>query len=330
MSSNREASVVRWRLRESDANRLSFAIVIESAPPSPLPQSLDTRALLLVLLTVALWGGNPVATRFAIDALPPVTVSGLRFLMATVVMLGWCWVERVSFRIAPRQWVPIVIAGTLLFLQITTFTIGTGWTSTSHTSLYVNTFVFWVVGLEHFLLRTDRLDAGRWTGMLLAGAGVTALLLQSATGHAAQHDPPSIAGDAMLLFSAFLLGVKFIYTKHVLKAIGPTELIFWHDVVAVVQFAIAAAIWERPDFTQVTWPAWLGLAYQGVLVGGVCFALQARLLKKYSASQIAVFSFATPLFGVALGAFFRGDQLSVSLLIAGFAVAVGIYLVNKL
>jgi drug/metabolite transporter (DMT)-like permease len=303
--------------------------VTDPTPPSSLPQRLDARALWLVLLTVALWGGNPVATRFATDALPPVTVSGLRFLMATLVMLAWCRVEGVSFRVTPRQWVPITIAGTLLFLQITTFTIGTGWTSTSHTSLYVNTFVFWVVGIEHFITRGDRLDAGRWVGLLLAGIGVTALLVQSAAGHAEQHDPPTLAGDGILLFSAFLLGVKFIYTKHALKVIGPTELIFWHDVVAVAQFAIAAAILERPDFAQVTWPAWLGLAYQGLLVGGVCFALQAHLLKKHSASQIAVFSFATPLFGVVLGALFRGDQISVWLLLAGIAVAAGIYLVNR-
>jgi drug/metabolite transporter (DMT)-like permease len=294
----------------------------------PLP--LDARALSLVLLTVALWGGNPVATRFATDALPPITVAGLRFLMATGVMLVWCRVERASFRITRPQIVPIVVAGTLLFLQITTFTIGALWTSTSHASLYVNTFVFWVVGLEHLVTRTDRLNGGRWAGVLLAAVGVVALLAQTAAGHAEQQDSPNLAGDVLLLFSAFLLGVKFIYTKQVLKVIGPTELIFWHDVVAVAQFAIGVAVLERPDFTHVTWPAWLGLAYQGVLVGGVCFALQAHLLKRYSASQIAIFSFATPLFGVVLGWLLRGDQLSVGLLIAGLAVAAGIYLVNRL
>jgi len=299
-------------------------------PANPFPPSLTPRAVLLVLLTVALWGGNPVATRYAIDALPPITVAGLRFLMATAVMLVWCRLEGASFRIERRQYLPIAVMGTLLFLQITTFTIGTGWTSSSNTSLYVNTFVFWVVGLEHFVMRTDRLDATRWTGLLIAAAGVIALLTQTAAGHVMQHDPPSLAGDSVLLFSACLLGVKFVYTKHALKVIGPTELIFWHDVVAVVQFAIAAVLWERPDFTHVTIPAALGLAYQGLLVGGVCFALQAHLLKQYSASQIAVFSFATPLFGVVLGALFRGDQLSPGLLIAGAAVAVGIYLVNRL
>lgn len=283
---------------------------------------------MLTLLTVALWGGNPVATLYSTDALPPVTVSGLRFLMATGVMLIWCLVERSSFRVSPQQIQPIVVAGALLFLQITTFTIGTAWTSSSHASLFVNTFVFWVVGIEHFVTRTDRLTSLRAAGLVLAGVGVAALLWEGKTP-TAQYDQPSVAGDALLLFSAFVLGVKFIYTKQALKIIGPTELIFWHDIVAVLMFGAAAAVLERPDFGQVSPQAWLGLLYQGVLVGGVCFALQAHLLKIHSASQIAVFSFLTPLFGIVLGMLLRGDRLSVWLVLSGLTVAAGIYLVNR-
>lgn len=282
----------------------------------------------LTLLTVALWGGNPVATLYSTDALPPITVAGLRFLMATGVMFVWCFVERASMRVTRAQCWPIFVAGTLLFAQITTFTFGTAWTSSSHASLFVNTFVFWVVGIEHFFLRTDRLSGLRALGLLIAAVGVGSLLWEG-EAPVAQTDQPTLAGDALLLFSAFLLGVKFIYTKQALKVIGPTQLILWHDVVAVLQFGLAAALWEQPDFTHVDTPAWLGLLYQGVLVGGVCFALQAHLLKYHSASQIAVFSFLTPLFGIVLGMWFRGDLLSVWLVLSGVTVAMGIYLVNR-
>lgn len=299
-----------------------------ASPLRPQPTPLTVPAALLTLLTVALWGGNPVATLFSTDALPPITVAGLRFLMATGVMLVWCLVERTSFRILPQQWKPILIAGTLLFLQITAFTYGTAWTSSSHASLFVNTFVFWVVGIEHFVTRTDRLTSLRWAGLTLAAVGVLALLWEG-EGAVDQRDPPTLAGDLLLLFSAFLLGVKFIYTKQALKVIGPTELIFWHDIVAVLQFAVAAALLERPDFSRVTPAAWGGLIYQGVLVGGVCFALQAHLLKRHSASQIAMFSFLTPIFGIVIGMLFRGDRLSVWLFASALTVAAGIYLVNR-
>lgn len=295
-----------------------------------MPRPLDLRAVLLTLLTVVLWGGNPAATRFSVDALPPITVAGLRFLMATGVMIAWCWIERASFRVTRPQIGPILIAGTLLFVQITTFTFGAAWTSSSHASLFVNTFVFWVVGLEQVFLRTDKLTSSKALGLIVAGVGVSALLWPTSSNAATiQNDQPTVIGDAMLLFSAFLLGVKFVYTKFALRVLGPTELIFWHDVVAVAQFAIAAAIWERPDFSQVTVPAAAGLIYQGVLVGGVCFALQAHLLRQYSASRIAVFSFLTPLVGMVLGWWLRGDHLSVALLLGGVAVAGGIYLVNR-
>jgi drug/metabolite transporter (DMT)-like permease len=265
---------------------------------------------------------------YATDALPPITVAGLRFLLATLVMLVWCLWERVSFRVRPGQWRPIIIAGTLLYLQIATFTVGTAWTSSSHASLFVNTFVFWVVGMEHFLTKTDRLSPRRGAGLLLAAVGVFALLLTTAKP-AVQSDPPSLAGDAMLLFSALILGIKFIYTKQALRVIGPTELIFWHDIVAVLQFAVTATWFEQPDFSRVGSAATWGLLYQGIAVGGICFALQAHLLRQHSASQIAVFSFLTPIVGICLGMLFRGDQLSTSLILAAITVAAGIYLVNR-
>jgi drug/metabolite transporter (DMT)-like permease len=246
------------------------------------------------------------------------------------VMIGWCRIERIPFRLRADQLRPVMVAGVLLYAQISLFTIGTAWTSTSHTSLYINTFVFWVVLLDHFLLQSDRLTGGKFGGLMLAGGAV--LLLLWHTGRSAppdQHDLPTLAGDAVLLLSAFLLGVKFVYTKLALKVIGPTELIFWHDIVAVLLFAITGWIFEEVRWGNVTLPAWLGLLYQGLLVGGVCFALQAHLLKRHSASKVAVFSFLTPLFGMVLGWLLRGDELSPWLLFAGAAVAGGIYLVNR-
>ena len=70
------------------------------------------------------------------------------------------------------------------------------------------------------------------------------------------------------------------------------------------------------------------LLYQGFAVAGLCFAIQARLLEKHSASSVAVFSFATPLFGILFAVLFRGDPLSPWLFVSGIAVATGILLVN--
>ena len=293
------------------------------------PVSLRTASL--ALLTVALWGGNPVAVSFSVDTLPPVAVAGIRFAMATGFMFFWCRFEGAELRLRTGQVLPVSLAALGLFLQIATFNIGVQLSNSSHASMMINTFVFWVVIIEHFFTRGDRLTPRKLVGLLVAFGGVLLLLLRTDGESAAQPttlDAPTLVGDALLLLSALLLAIKIVYVKHTLRIMGPGKLIFWHDALSVPMFFAYSALLEEFHFAGLTTAATLSLIYQGVFVGGLCFALQAVLLRHHSASQIAVFSFATPLFGVALGVLMRGDQLTAWLFLAAACVAIGIMLVN--
>jgi drug/metabolite transporter (DMT)-like permease len=283
-------------------------------------------------LTVALWGANPAAVSYSVDTLPPIAVAGLRFAMATVFMLFWCHVEGCGLRLRDGQRWPALVAGFLLFLQIATFNVGVTMSNSSHSSMMINTFVFWVVVIEHFITRADRLTARKLLGLFVAFGGVLLLLLRtdhaSASESATSLDQPTLVGDAILLFSALVLAWKVVYVRHALKFVEPGKLIFWHDLIGVILFVVCSAFFEQIEFQGFTTPAVVSLVYQGVFVAGICFALQALLLRHHSASQIAVFSFATPLFGVGTGILLRGDQMTPMLVVAAVCVAIGILLVN--
>jgi len=305
-----------------------------TAGESPIARSVEPvslRTASLALLTVALWGGNPVAVSYSIDTLPPIAVAGLRFALATAFMFVWCRIEGSRLRLEPRQTLPVSLAAVGLFLQIGTFNIGVELSNSSHASMMINTFVMWVVLIEHFITGGDRLNLRKVGGVLIAFAGVAALLLQEedhAGDAATSLDAPTLIGDAILLLSAFILAVKIVYVKHTLKVVEPGKLIFWHDAIGVALFCAYSALFEEVRFSGLTTAATLGLLYQGIFVGGLCFALQAVLLRHHSASQIAVFSFATPLVGVGLGVLMRGDLLTAWLFVAAACVAAGIFLVN--
>jgi drug/metabolite transporter (DMT)-like permease len=303
---------------------------VSSKPRELEPVSLRTASL--ALLTVALWGANPAAASFSLDTLPPLAVAAVRFAMATVFMLFWCHFEGCGLRLRVGQRRPAMIAGFLLFLQIGTFNIGVTMSNSSHSSMIINTFVLWVVVIEHFITRADHLTARKLAGLLIAFGGVLLLLLQAdslrAAGVEGPLDQPTLVGDAILLFSAAVLAVKVIYVRHAVKSVEPGKLIFWHDLIGVVLFFICSASFEQVELDGFTTPAVIALVYQGVLVAGICFALQAVLLRHHSASQIAIFSFATPLFGVGTGILLRGDQVTSMLGIAAVCVAIGILLVN--
>ena len=117
--------------------------------------------------------------------------------------------------------------------------------------------------------------------------------------------------------------------------IDPDTFVFWHDVIGASLMLAWAFLVEgfqplillRTDDLQTRYAIW-ALLYQGLAVAGLCFAIQARLLKRHAASSIAVFSFATPLFGILFAVLLRGDPISPWLFGSGTAIALGIFLVN--
>lgn len=296
-------------------------------------QRLGAGAVSLTLLTAVLWSGTAVGNRFAVDTVPPIAVGGVRFGLAAVFMLAWCRIERAPLRPAAGQWRPSFIAGLLLFLQISTFNVGIEYSTASHGTLFINTFVFWVAGIEHFVTRDHRLNLRQLAGLLVAASGVVLLVLDQpgdvgGPAHGAHQDRATLPGDLLLLTSAFLLAVKIVYTKRAVQRVPPGTLTLWHDLFGVGLFAAASLLFERFDPAAATPHAIVALLYLGVVISGFCFAAQAWLLKRHSASLIAVFSFVTPVCGVALAVLLRGDALSPWLLIAGGCVACGIVLVT--
>ena len=193
--------------------------------------------------------------------------------------------------------------------------------------------MLWVAAIEHFVTRTDRLNARRLLGLVVAASGVVLVLVVSSGSPEAASaglDQPSISGDLLLVASGFLLGVKIIYTKQAVRVVPPARLILWHDLVGVALFSVTSLVLEsdQVDLGQFRFETGLGLLYQGLVVAGFCFAVQSQLLKRHPAARLSVFAFSTPIFGVLIAWGFREAAPSPWLLVAAAAVAVGIAVVN--
>lgn len=298
-------------------------------------QPLGLGGALFTLLLAVLWAGTAVTARDAVDRVPPLAVGGIRFGLAALFMLGWCHWEGVPLRLRREQLWPSFVMGLLLFLQIGTFNWGVAWSNASHATLLVNTYIFLVAAYEHGVTRTIRLSGWQMLGLVVAAIGAGLLLLDDVAAAPAvapqspPRDPVTLAGDLLLALSAVFLAVKVMYTKHAVRFVPSGTLILWHDVIGTAMFFTASAVLE-------TWPSgpWTprviaSLLYNGLVVSGFCFAGHAWMLRRHSASSISVFSFATPVFGVLLAVWLRGDVLSTWLVLSGLLVAVGILAVNS-
>ena len=131
-------------------------------------QPVGVRAVMLALFISILWAGNPVAVRYSVDTLPPIFVAALRFSLATILMFFWCRAEGSRLRLTSGQTLPCLLAGFGMFVQIATFNVGVTMSSSSHATMLINTFVFWVLIIEHILVRSSRWQLRKFVGVVLA------------------------------------------------------------------------------------------------------------------------------------------------------------------
>lgn len=283
----------------------------------------------LALLSVILWGGTAVANQFAIDVYPPLFVGAVRFGLAAIFMVGWCFFAKNPIRLHGREWGIAFVVGFLMYLQIATFNYGTAISNASHATVLVNSYVFWVAGMESLILRSLRLRWWQAAGLVMAGAGVVILVATAGQGEIQQRDQVTFLGDLVLAISGLTLAIKILVVKWATKHVEPGPLILWHDVVGTAFLFLTSHFTEKHSGVPLTIEAAIALLFGGFVISGLCFVLNAQLLQKHGASQVSVFSFVTPVCGIILAYFFRGDHLSHWLVASGLLVAAGIYLVNK-
>ena len=287
---------------------------------------------LLAILCAVLWGGLAVAVRFTQDGIPPLATAGLRFGIATFLLAGTILAQGASLAIERPQFFAILPVGLLLFLQIGSYHYGQAHTSSAHGSVMIGSYPVFVAMVAHFLLKGDRLSAGKLAGLLVAFGGLLAIVAgaqSSAEVATTARDAASFYGDAVILISSMLIGVNTVMSKRALALVAVPKLLFWSNVIATGLFFCTSFAFEG----NIPWrfsPAvvW-GLAYQAVVVAWICFLIWTALLRHHRASQIAVFGFAQPLCGMAFGIWLRGDPMTLSLALGGIAVAVGIVLVTR-
>lgn len=300
-------------------------------PPRSELTPITPASAALATLCGVLWGGLAVAIRTTQDDLPPLLTAGLRFSLATLVLGLWALRQGEPLRIRVGQWTPIAGVGLMLCGQIALYHWGLTRTNSAHGSVLIGSHPVFVAAIAHFALAGDRLTWTKSLGLLIAVAGLAAVVGggQAVEATAAPRDAVTVLGDAVVLGSSLLLGAKTVFSKHALARTEVAKLVLWSNALATALFFAASAALEDWSQSRLDSAGAAGLLYQGLVVAGFCFTAWAYLLRRHRASHLAVFGFLQPLCGIVFGVWLRGDPLSGWLLAGGAAVGLGIVLVTR-
>jgi drug/metabolite transporter (DMT)-like permease len=300
--------------------------------PSTSDYRLTASAVILAVLITVLWGANPTALKIAVGEMPslseqgfpPIGAAGVRFAIAAACVWVWCLLTGIRVRPRPGEW-PWLLAITAFFVaQIATFSLGVYWGTASHSIVILHTYPFFVMMLAHFFLVGDRATPGRVAGLVLAFTGIAVLF----AGDWGRWQGLQALGDTVQLASAIILAAQIVFTKRAMERVSPDRVVLWEMALGAPLFLLYSFAKEGLAATQPGVWSIIAVLFQGIIIGAFCFLIWTWLIRRHSASRVAIFGFIAPLIGVFLSTFLLREPVSPTLVLSASLVAAGIVLAN--
>src|ERR1700730_12025985 len=171
------------------------------------------KARVVWLILCCIWGSTWLFIKIGLADLPPITFAGIRFVLASIILMLMVCARRATWPRTRRDWGLIAVVGVLQFsLNYGLVFWGEQYISSGLAAVLQSTFPAFGLVIAHFYLPQERLTAGRVIGVLLGVCGIAVIF----------SDQLSIAGSMALLGSIALVLSAFFgsYGNVLVKAYG--------------------------------------------------------------------------------------------------------------
>ena len=297
-----------------------------AVPPSPSSRPLDATAIAVTIGLCLSWGFNNVAIKLAIHDIPPLTQSAARSVIAALLVGAWTQARGIPLFKRDGTLAAGVLAGTLFALEFLLIYRGLVWTTATRGVLFLYLAPFFVVIGSRWLVPGDHFHVSQWLGLLLSFIGIV-IAFGLPTPAA---DSRQVFGDLMLVGGAAAWAATTLTIKaSALNRISAEKTLLYQLVVSAPLLGLGALMFGEQMTAAPSAVALGAFAYQTIYVVSITFTIWFVLVVRYSAARLSVFSFLTPLFGVAAGHLVLGEPLTPAFALAVALVAAGLLLVNR-
>jgi drug/metabolite transporter (DMT)-like permease len=292
----------------------------------PTSRPLPPLAAALAVVLCLSWGFNQVAIKLALPEIPPLIQAAFRSTLGALIVVLWARLRRLNLMETDGTLLPGIVAGVLFAVEFLLIYRGLVWTTASRASVFLYSAPFFVVLGARWFIPGDRFDPLQWLGLLLSFAGlVVAFGVPTPGGELREW-----IGDIMLLVAGAAWGATTLVIKTTsLARAASGKILLYQLIISAPILALGAHLWGERVLAPPSALAVGSLLYQTVWVVALTYIAWFALIQRYSASRLSVFTFLTPLFGIAAGHLVLGEALTPLFAAAAALVVLGLVLVNR-
>jgi drug/metabolite transporter (DMT)-like permease len=292
--------------------------------PGPEPQS-QIRIWAAFAAASLAWGSTGVATRAALnDGIPPITLTTIRAVIATVVLVAVMVATRRPMKPAPSihrlGWMMAVFNLSLPF-ALTTFAFR--YASAGFVGFIIALIPLATALLAHYLLPDEPMHLPKILALTIALMGVALLLLSGDSGLAEGGRP--LLAAALTTGAVISIAYAGVYAKRVSDSYDPIALTTLQFGLGAVLLIVAMLISEGVPTAISTW-GWVLMGYLSTFGAIVPFVLYYWILRHVTSTRAATIGYLVPLVALGLGIVLLDEQLQLGLAVGGLLILIGVML----
>ncbi|PBC03356.1 DMT family transporter [Mesorhizobium sp. WSM3860] len=277
-----------------------------------------------MLLLAVMWGLSIPITKLGLEAIPPLTLTAMRFLVAVPLFL----ILAAGRLRVPWQAVPSIVALGVMGITFGNVaqSFGVQGTSASAGTIISATIPIFIVIFAAIRLKQP-VTGRQWFGLFAAFAGIALVAIGSGSG-VDDLSKTTVSGVAWMLVSAVSIAFYYIWSAELTKKYGTLPVAAWNALAGLVAI-LPLSGWEIAQTPlHITMQAIWAVVYLGVLVTVAGLLLWLYLLRAVPARIAASVQYIQPVFGIAAASLLFGDHLGLTfavgvvLILGGLALAV--------
>lgn len=261
------------------------------------------QANLVLLVAAAIWGGGFIAQTTAMQTMGPFWFVGVRFVIATLVVLPFALREsaRAPRPMTAREKQTFLAVGIALFGAAATQQVGLLTTNVTNASFLTSLYVIMVPVISLVVLQRPP-HRIIWPAALMALGGIYLL---------SGGDLSRLSfGDNLMVVSALLWAAQITLAGIAVQSTGRPLMLSAVQFAVVAIGALAVAALTEPLAPGAMKGAIIELLYAGTLSSGLAFVLQNIGQRYTTSAQAAIFLSSEALFGALFGALIMKESLS--------------------
>ncbi len=284
-------------------------------------------ALAAFVTVCIVWGTTYLGIRIAVETIPPMMLTGIRYLIAGTIMVSIAMLRRDRF---PRD------SRTLLNLAIVGFMmVGVGnlavvwaeqWVPSGIAALAVATAPFWMALLELFRTNGERVEPRGAIGMLIGFAGVAMLVTPKGAGGA--FDAHFVAGMIVMQLGSIGWQYGTLRAKYTLTNVSLLPSISLQMLFGGVMVFASGVIAGEPAHLRFT-PRTLGaLLYLAIVGSVIAYSAYVYAISHMPLTKSSLYAYINPLVAVILGWLVLNERLTWVSILAMVVILGGVALVQ--